>query len=141
MWLGIGEAVANLALSIVLVLTFRSVVSVAIGSLIPTLFFGWFKLWPWMARDIGIHPLRLLRETLLAPLLCCLPAVLILGIAPHYPPFQGSLLASTFLPGALAVIVTIWAIWQAALKSEERSAIRTRVPFFKSKNVAVLQPA
>jgi O-antigen/teichoic acid export membrane protein len=141
MWLGIGEAVANLALSIVLVLTFRSVVSVAIGSLIPTLFFGWFKLWPWMARDIGIHPLRLLRETLLAPLLCCLPAVLILGIAPHYPPFQGSLLASTFLPGALAVIVTIWAMWQAALKSEERSAIRTRVPFFKSKNVAVLQPA
>jgi O-antigen/teichoic acid export membrane protein len=131
MWLGIGEAVANLALSIMLVLTFRSVVSVAIGSLIPTLFFGWFKLWPWMARDIGIHPLHLLRETLLAPVLCSLPAVLILGIAPHFLPLQGGLLLSTFLPGGLAATVTVWALWQAALKSEERSAIRGR--FFKSK--------
>ncbi len=131
MWLGIGEAMANLTLSITLVLTFRSVVSVAVGSLIPTLFFGWFKLWPWMARDIGIHPLRLLREALLAPVLCSLPAVLILGAASHFPPLQGSLLLSTFLPGGLAAIVTVWALWQGALKSEERAAIRRR--FLKHK--------
>jgi len=73
MWLGIGEAIANLALSIALVLAFRNVVAVAIGSLIPTLYFGWCKLWPWMARDIGRPPLTLLRETVLAPALCSLP--------------------------------------------------------------------
>ncbi|MBK8040807.1 MAG: oligosaccharide flippase family protein [Verrucomicrobiaceae bacterium] len=131
MWLGIGEAVANLALSITLVLVFRNVVSVAVGSLIPTLYFGWFKLWPWMSRDIGISPLRLLREALLAPVLCSLPAVLILAIAPHFPPLQGGLLLTTILPGGLAATVTVGALWQAALKSEERLAIRRR--FFKPK--------
>ncbi|MBK8092271.1 MAG: oligosaccharide flippase family protein [Verrucomicrobiaceae bacterium] len=141
MWLGIGEAVANLLLSITLVLSFRSVVSVAIGSLIPTLFYGWFKLWPWMARDIGIHPLRLLKETLFAPLLCSLPAVVILGIAPYFFPAQGDLLLSTILPGSMAGIITMGTLWQAALKSEERTAIRGRLPFLKSKSAIALQPA
>lgn len=141
MWLGIGEAVANLLLSITLVLSFRSVVSVAIGSLIPTLFFGWFKLWPWMARDIGIHPLRLLKETLFAPLLCSLPAVVILGIAPYFFSPQGDLLLSTILPGSMAGIITMGTLWQAALKSEERTAIRGRLPFLKSKSAIALQPA
>lgn len=141
MWLGIGEAVANLALSITLVLIFRSVVSVAVGSLVPTLFFGWFKLWPWMARDIGISPLRLLRESVLAPVLCSLPAVLVLSAAPHVPSLQGNLLLSMLLPGALAATVTAWALWQGALKSEERAAILARLPFFKSKPIALPQPA
>jgi hypothetical protein len=61
-------------------------------------------------------------------------AVLILGIVPHFPPLQGGLLLTTFLPGGLAATVTVGALWQAALKSEERSAIRRR--FFKSKTSA-----
>ena len=94
-----------------------------------------------MARDIGISPLRLLSETLLAPVLCSLPAVIILGSAPYFPPLQGGLLLSTFIPGGLAATVTVWALWQGALKAEERSAIRGRLPFLKSKTVTVLQPA
>jgi len=141
MWLGVGEAVANLALSITFVLIFRSVVSVAVGSLLPTLFFGWFKLWPWMARDIGISPLRLLRESVLAPVLCSLPAVLVLSAAPHLPSLQGNLVLSMLLPGALAATVTAWALWQGALKSEERAAILARLPFLKSKPIALPQPA
>ena len=141
MWLGVGEAVANLVLSIILVLTFRSVVSVAVGSLIPTLFFGWFKLWPWMARDIGIRPLQLLREALLAPAVACLPAVLILIAARHATVIQSGFLLSTILPGTLALAATIWTLWRGALLPEERIAIRARLPLFKSKPVPRLQPA
>lgn len=127
MWLGIGEAVANLAISITLVLIFRNVVSVAIGSLIPTLAFGWLKLWPWMARDIGISPMRLLRESMLTPALCSLPAALIFSAPQVLPVMQGDLLLSMLLPGCLAAAVTGCLLWRAALTPEERGAIRSRL--------------
>ncbi len=126
MWLGVGEAVANLGLSIALVFAFRNVASVAIGSLIPTLFFGWFKLWPWMSRDIGISPLRLLRESVLTPALCSLPAVLVLGTMNNLPQLQNNLLLSTLLPTGFAATLTAIALWHVALKPEERVAVRRR---------------
>ncbi|MFO1439493.1 MAG: oligosaccharide flippase family protein [Verrucomicrobiaceae bacterium] len=139
MRLGIGEAVANLALSITLVLAFRNVVAVAIGSLIPTLYFGWCKLWPWMARDIGRPPLALLRETVLAPALCSLPAVLIFTTAPHVAAFEGHPWLQTLCAGALAGFMTVFALWHAALTTEERQAIRAR--FFKKATHPVLATA
>lgn len=126
MWLGIGEALANVALSIVLVLAFRSVASVAVGSLIPTLCFGWFKLWPWMARDMGVSPLRLLQETVLAPALCSLPAALIFSTACFMPPLHGHAVLSTLLPGCLAAVATACTFWRAALTPGERGAVRSR---------------
>lgn len=139
MWLGIGEAAANLALSVTLVLAFRNVVAVAIGSLIPTLYFGWCKLWPWMARDIGRPPLTLLRETVLAPALCSLPAVLIFTTAPHVAAFEGRPWLQTLCAGSLAAFMTVFALWHAALTPEERQAIRGR--FLKKATRPVLATA
>src|SRR5262249_1351582 len=51
MVLGVGEALLNVVLSIGLVVYFRSVTGVALGSLISTLIFGWCFLWPWAARE------------------------------------------------------------------------------------------
>ncbi|MCX6917194.1 MAG: oligosaccharide flippase family protein, partial [Verrucomicrobia bacterium] len=82
MWLGVGEAAANLALSVALVLSFKSVVCVAIGSLIPTLYFGWVRLWPWVARDVGLSGRRLFQDTVLPSWLASLPMLLLLlGLA------------------------------------------------------------
>lgn len=139
MWLGVGEAVANLALSIALVLTFRSVEAVTIGSLIPTLYFGWCKLWPWMARDIGKPPLALLRETVLAPALCCVPAIGIFAAAPHVAAFEDHPWLQTLCAGAIAAFMTAFALWHAALTNEERQAIRAR--FFKKANRPILATA
>lgn len=55
MWLGLGEAGMNLALSLMLVLLFQKVVSFAVESLVPSVFFGWCLLWPWVARDVSLH--------------------------------------------------------------------------------------
>ncbi len=54
--LSMTEAALNLALSIALVLIFHGVVAVAIGSLVPTLFIGWVRLWPWLASDAQMSP-------------------------------------------------------------------------------------
>lgn len=139
MWLGVGEAVANLALSIALVMIFRNVVAVAVGSLIPTLYFGWCKLWPWMARDIGRPPLRLLRETVVAPALCCVPAVLIFTASPHLAVFQGHPWLQTLCAGSVAALATACTLWIAALGDEERAAIRSR--FLKKRAKPVLATA
>ena len=62
---GVVEALANLALSIVLVKSWHHPGSVAVGSIIPTLLLGWLGLWPWAAKEAGISPLALLRKTTL----------------------------------------------------------------------------
>ena len=63
---GIGEAVANVALSITMVKLWPHPASVAVGSIIPTLLFGWLGLWPWAAREAGISPFALLVRTMSA---------------------------------------------------------------------------
>lgn len=144
MWLGMGEAVANLILSLALVLAFKSVVAVAVGSLLPTLFFGWFRLWPWMAEDIGLHPLTLLKRVLGAPLLACVPAVVLLAAAPHVAVFQGGFWLQSLLPCVLAGILTVWTLWMVALMPEERSVLRVRLPGMRrmrSETTSTLPPA
>jgi O-antigen/teichoic acid export membrane protein len=53
MWLGLGEAFLNLVLSVALVLYFKNIICVALGSLIATTVFGCFTVWPWAAREVG----------------------------------------------------------------------------------------
>ena len=59
---GICEAVANVTLSVVLVNLWPHPASVAVGSIIPTLFFGWLGLWPWAAREAGMSPFVLFTK-------------------------------------------------------------------------------
>ncbi len=135
MWLGLAEAGANLGLSIALVLTFRSVVAVAVGSFIPTLYFGWFKLWPWMAREAGLSGGTLFRRTALPAWIASGPMVVVLVLLKFVVLAPGgSPLAAMFIEGAVAGLVAIFGIWRGALHPEERKNLLTRfgrIPFIR----------
>ena len=128
MWLGVAEAAANLLLSIILVLTFRSVVAVAVGSLIPTLYFGWVHLWPWVARDVETPALQLLRDTVwpswraCGPMLAALIGLKYVVLAPG-----GSPLAAMFIEGTLAGLLAIAGLWLLALRPGERRQLATKL--------------
>jgi len=124
MWLGVGEAAANLGLSIVLVLYYRSVIAVALGSFIPTLFFGWFSLWPWMAKDAGIGGWELFRRAVIPSWVSCLPmlALLILFKFTFHPAPRWAL-ATMLVEGTLAGLLGLAGIWRAGLEPGERTML------------------
>jgi len=127
MKLGLGEAIGNIGLSIVLVLSWKSVTGVALGSLVPTLWFGWVHLWPWMAKDSGLGRIALFRETVLSSWLAAVPVVLVLVA------FKGVVLApgshtitAMFVEGVLAGSLALYGIWRLALKPHERERVSAR---------------
>lgn len=129
MWLGLGEALFNLVLSIALVLIFRSVVSVAVGSLVPTLFFGWFFLWPWMAREVGVGTGALLRQTLLPSFVGCVPAALVLTLLNEHPALHISQVwLQIILHGLAGGSVAALCLWRCALTPSERQSLLRRLP-------------
>ena len=129
MWLGIGEAGANLALSIGLVLYSKSVVGVAIGSLVPALFFGWVYMWPWMARDVQSNGWELFRKTVWPAWLACGPMLLVL-IALKFVTLApgGNVKVAMFVEGALAGAVGAYGLWRGALLPHERTSLLRRLP-------------
>lgn len=126
--LGITEAVLNLALSIALVLIFRNVVCVAIGSLIPTLFVGWFRLWPWLSKDAGLTSWELLTKTSLPVWLACLPVLALLAIVRTMPQLQfSSAWATVLVHGSIAGSLAVACIVRFALTPEERRIVKHRL--------------
>lgn len=129
MRMGLGEAGSNLALSLILVLTFRSVLGVALGSLLPTLIYGWFCLWPWMARDAEMSSMALFRRTVLSIWLACLPLVGLLTVVAYLPVLKFSKpLPTLLIHGAPAGLCAIYLLWSYALTHEERQALNRRLP-------------
>lgn len=127
LWLGLGEAVANLVLSVVLVLHYRSVVAVAVGSLIPTLFFGWARLWPWMAHEAGIGSWRLFRLAVAPSWVACAPMLGLLVLFKFFMPVParagfGLMFAESAAAGGLALV----GVWRAALNDGERRSLRAK---------------
>lgn len=124
LWLALGEALSNVVLSVGLVLYFRSVVGVAIGSLVPSFLFGWFYMWAWSAREAGLSGWALFRETILpawwgvVPMLLVLVALRFVVLAPG-----GDERVAMFVEGGLAGVVGVAGIWFLALKSGERGAL------------------
>ena len=55
------EAALNLGLSIGLIVYYRNVLCVALGSLLSTLVVGWTFLWPWAAREAQMTGWQLAR--------------------------------------------------------------------------------
>ena len=127
MWLGVWEAVANLGLSVALVLAYRSVIAVAVGSFIPTLVFGWVCLWPWMARDVGLSGWQLFQRAVLPSWASCLPMLGLLvvfkGAVPVPPRWA---LAAMFLGGTIAGLAGLAGVWRAGLHEHERAALRAK---------------
>lgn len=127
MWLGLVEAIGNLVLSVSLILIFKNVVSVAIGSLIPGLLVGWLCMWPWSAKEAGLRSLDLAKAVLLPSIVGCLPmAAVLAGIRllpwhQHTVPF-GVVVAESVVAGAVAAI----GLWKMALTDAERAKIGGR---------------
>jgi peptidoglycan biosynthesis protein MviN/MurJ (putative lipid II flippase) len=121
MWLGVGEALLNLGLSVVLLSYFKNVVSVAVGSLIATFLFGWFSLWPWAAREANLSGWKLARTVIFPTWLACLPivAIIILGRILMKPEFQASIYA-LITEGTLIFMVAAVCLYRVALLPGER---------------------
>lgn len=132
LWMGLAEAAANLLLSLALVLTFRSVIAVAVGSLIPTLLFGWIWLWPWMASEAGIRPSTLLKQAVVPAWRACAPMLAVLGalkcvvLAP-----QAESVHAMFVEATIAGIVGLVGVWRLALGPAERAAFAAKLPVLK----------
>lgn len=126
--LSVTEAVLNLVLSVALVLYFKSVISVAIGSLIPSLIIGWCYLWPWAAKDAGVNGWQLAGRVLFRNWLACLPLVAF-GLACRLIPaldFRDNtplFLAESVVAGIIAAV----GVWKWALKDEEREKIGGKI--------------
>jgi O-antigen/teichoic acid export membrane protein len=124
MWLGVGEAALNLVLSIGLVLYFKNVVCVALGSLVSSFVFGWFYLWPWAAREVNLSGWALARTVLLPSWLACSPllGLVLLGhFLPHWDFPHG--LLSLALQSTVALLIAAWGLWRVALTALERAKV------------------
>lgn len=128
MWLGLGEALANVVVSVALVLWKKSVVAVAVGSLLPTLYFGWVHLWPWVARDVGMSGWELFRRTVLPCWIGVLPMAAVLAglwfvvLAPG-----GSVRGAMFIEATLAGLVGLYGMWRLGLTQAERESLERKV--------------
>jgi hypothetical protein len=124
MALGIGEALLNLALSVLFIRIFHSVVAVAVASLIATVIFGCFYLWPWAAREAGMSIWGFARVVWGPGWVASLP-LLILWAGQYLLP-NLSIPDSLFglaMGGSLAVAVAAFGLWRFGLSELERARI------------------
>jgi O-antigen/teichoic acid export membrane protein len=132
LWLGIGEAGLNLGISVSLVLYLRAafgvevaILGVCVGSLVPSLIFGWSFLWPWMARETGLGYFRLINEVLLPVWAGSLPMLAFLVFAqmaaqwsarPHF--------IWVICESLVAMTIAFAGLWRWGMKDGERETIR-----------------
>ena len=128
MWQGVSEAAVNLVLSLVLTFWLRhafgvewGILGVALGSVIPTVLFGWGLIWGWAAREAQMSRWALFRRKILPPWRGCLPMVGVALIL-HYQPFwvSGSRLIFTLAEGAVVGAVGVLGIWFITFNANER---------------------
>jgi len=137
MWIGLGEAVGNLVLSIVLVLVFKNVAAVAVGSLIPTLYVGCVHLWPWMARDLNLSSGQLFKKTVMPSILACLPVVALLLVPVLMPSLKfAQPWATVLVHGPIAGGLAVLLLWVCAVPKDQRTAIQRRLPILRRRFAA-----
>ena len=123
MWQGLAEAFLNVALSLGFTLWLRTIVGVALGSLIPTVIFGWTMLWPWAAKEVKMGKWLLFRRTALRPMVACLPMAAV-GISFRW--LAGSIYGHpewmiSLATIALMAIAAVIGMWSWALDSQDRA--------------------
>jgi O-antigen/teichoic acid export membrane protein len=129
--LSFAEAMTNLVLSVVLVLIFKNVICVVVGSLIPTLLFGWLFLWPRMARETNTEPFDLFKTVVVRTWASCLP-MMVLGVIMKLQPWwkSGSTVALVLAEGTVVGLVGAWGLWKYSLTDEERGKVSARLQKF-----------
>jgi hypothetical protein len=128
MWLGVGEAMLNLTLSVALLIYFRNVISVAVGSLTATFIFGWFAIWPWAAREANLTGWKLARTVLFPTWLACCPMLLLLVMARYvtFPDLRANIYAVA-LQGVIVAALASVGLWFVALRPNERARLSAAV--------------
>lgn len=120
------EAILCLALTIGLTLYFRSVVFVAVGLLLPSLFMGWFFLWPWAAKEAAISSWSLAKKVLFPIWRASLPmlgAIVLMRMA-----YRDSLPIWLFILECLAaLLVALWAFWKGLLNEQEKQLLLSKL--------------
>jgi O-antigen/teichoic acid export membrane protein len=134
------EALANLILSVTLVLIFKAqgftypILGVAIGSLIPSVVIGWFFLWPWASRYAGVGGEHLANHVLFRNVAACMPVVLY-GTLCHVLPgayFQDNQLMF-FIEAGFAVVIAGLSIWYGSLTDADRAKFREQYDAWRAK--------
>ena len=127
MKLGVAEALLNLVLSVALVLYYKNVVCVAIGSLVATSVLGFFYVWPWAARESEMTNWEMARRILLPSWTACLPVIAfaLLGRFLPWLDFRQSMLFLV-VQGILATAVAIVCVWRWALSPSEKEKISSK---------------
>jgi O-antigen/teichoic acid export membrane protein len=128
MWISLGEAFLNLVISVSMVLHFRNVLCVAIGSLVSTAFFGWFYIWPWAAREANLSGWALTRHVLVPIWLACLPLIVFVLVGRLTPWLDFR--TNTFLFIAQCVIAGLLGavcMWRRALSVQERATVTAKI--------------
>ncbi|MEW6159102.1 MAG: MATE family efflux transporter [Verrucomicrobiota bacterium] len=128
MWLSIAEALLNLVISVGLVLYFRNVVCVALGSLIASTIFGWGFLWPWAAREAALSVWTLARVVLAPTWLACLPLLALMFFERVLPGREfHETAAQLIIESLLAFVIAGAGIWRFGLSPIERQKFAARV--------------
>lgn len=128
MWQGVAEALSNIALSIGLTLVLRSVIGVALGSVIPTVFFGWAMLWGWAAKEAQVSRWGLFCRVVLPAWIGCLPMIVFAAVL-RFQPFWASG-SNAFLvlgEGAAVGLVGLAGLWQFGLTPADRDEFSRKI--------------
>jgi len=127
MWQGVAEALANLGLSIGLTWWTKSILGVALGSVIPTLLFGWGLIWGWAAREAGQTRRQLFGKVVVKTWLGCLPMVG-LAVLLRWQPWwrSGSNTWLVLAEGTLVGLAGLAGLWQFTLGPAERDRLKLR---------------
>ena len=128
MRLGLREAGANLVASIVLVLVFKNVIAVAIGSVLPAVYFGWVRLWPWMAQEVRMTQWQLFKCSVVPSWSACVPMLAVL-VSLHCLALTlaGSQLAEMVVEAAGAGLVGLAGAWRWVLTESERGQLTAKL--------------
>lgn len=120
--LAIGEATLNLVLSVVLVLWFKNILCVAIGSLVASTVFGWGYLWPWAAREANLSGLKLARKVLAPTWLACSPMLILILLGRWLAQFDLQQSLTAFITGSIVgSLIAALGLWRIALTPVERA--------------------
>lgn len=127
-WLTAAEALLNLGLSLGLILYFKNVICVAVGSLVSTVIISGCFLWPWAAREAKMSGWRLAHIVLVPVWAACLPLLGFLIFGRLCPWFNFRTNTLLFIAESLvATGLAIAGLWFRALTAEERVELRARL--------------